>query len=311
MMRDADIAMYQAKRAGKARHAVFDHRIHEVIRETLRLETDLRRAIQRKELDVYYQPIYEIATGRLQGFEALARWNHPTEGWISPTKFIPLAEEVGLIDSLGTQILRLACQQGKILREEFPASASFILSANLSCKQFSSPTLVENIKRILDETGFKPRELKFEITESLFLEHRERALEMLNELCAIGIQIDIDDFGTGYSNLGYLTRLPISTLKIDRSFVHPIGAEGKNVEIVQTIITLARNLGMKVIAEGVETEAQLDQLKKLHCEGAQGFYLARPMPFGEATAFITSRPEQLQSAMILPDSDIATISVLQ
>lgn len=286
MMRDADTAMYQAKRAGKARHEVFDPGMHELAKETLQLETDLRRAIENKEFRVFYQPIYSICNEEIEGFEALARWEHKTLGNISPDKFIPLAEEIGLIDSLGEQILRKACQQIQSIQEISNSLNSLVLNVNLSCKQFAQPNLVDNIKKILDETGFSPKHLKLEITESVFFEHQGRAVEMLKKLRTLGIEINIDDFGTGYSNLSYLTQLPISTLKIDRMFINSIEGENQNMEIVQTIITLARSLGMKVIAEGVETENQLNQLKALSCEGAQGFYFAAPMCFEDTKIFV-------------------------
>ncbi len=286
MMRDADTAMYQAKRAGKACHEVFSEDMHEDVKTTLQLETDLRRAIEREELTVFYQPIYSLKSNRIQGFEALARWHHKTLGLVTPDKFISLAEEIGLIDQLGEQILRKACQQGQILKKNFPADSTFTMSVNLSCKQFARLDLVETIHRILKDTGFSPHELKLEITESVFIEHREKAVEMLHRLRELGIEINIDDFGTGYSNLSYLMQLPISTLKIDRSFISPIDSGGRNLEIVQTILMLANSLGIKVIAEGVETEAQIEQLKILQCEGAQGYFYSKPMSFDDTTEYL-------------------------
>lgn len=286
MMRDADTAMYQAKRAGKARHEVFDPNMHEVAKETLKLETDLRHAVKNEEFTVFYQPIYSISNEKVQGFEALARWNHKSLGNIPPDKFIPLAEELGLIDSLGEQILRKACTQVNSLNEFNSDENSLVLNVNLSCKQFAQPHLVENIERILSDIGFAPENLKLEITETVFFEHKDRAIEMLTKLQDLGIEINIDDFGTGYSNLSYLTQLPISTLKIDRTFIDTIESEDQNLEIVQTIITLARSLGMKVIAEGVETSTQLEKLRTLNCEGAQGYYFAKPMCFEDMKKFI-------------------------
>lgn len=294
MMRDADTAMYQAKRAGKARHEVFDPNMHELVKETLRLETDLRRAVENDEFSVYYQPIYSLTSDRIDGFEALARWTHQSRGEIPPSKFIPLAEEIGLIDSLGEQILRKACRQMRSIQLASDDDTEIILNVNLSCKQFAHPQMVKNIRKILVDTGFKPQNLKLEITESVFFEHKERAITMLKDLRQAGIEINIDDFGTGYSNLSYLTQLPISTLKIDRTFIHSIEHDGTNVEIVQTIVALARSLGMRVIAEGVETEKQLNALRKLKCEGAQGFFFAKPMPFAEVEKFIREK------AAILP-----------
>lgn len=284
LMRDADTAMYQAKRGGKARHEVFDAEMHEAAKEILQLETDLRRAVEKNEFIVYYQPIFSLLDGKIEGFEALARWFHPTLGEVSPTKFIALAEEIGLIDVLGEQILRKAC--GQMVSIKTDGDFPFLLSVNLSCKQFAHPMLVKHIKRILEETEFPPTNLKLEITESVFFEHREAAVVMLNQLRDLGIEINIDDFGTGYSNLSYLRQLPITTLKIDRSFISPIQADGANTEIIQTIITLARSLGLRVIAEGVENEMQIEQLKKLNCEGAQGFFFAEPMAFEKVRAFL-------------------------
>lgn len=286
MMRDADTAMYHAKRAGKARHEVFDHDMHESVKASLQLETDLRRAIERDELCVFYQPIYSLITEKIEGFEALARWHHQERGLLTPDKFIPLAEEVGLINALGEQILHKACSQMKFLRENSFVEASVFLSVNLSCKQFAQPNLVERIRQILKETDFPPHLLKIEITESIFFEHKEKAVEMLHHLRDVGIEINIDDFGTGYSNLSYLMRLPISTLKIDRSFISPIKENGENIGIVEIIMMLARNLEMKVIAEGVETEAQLEQLKKLNCESAQGYFFSEPMEFENVQHFL-------------------------
>lgn len=287
MMRDADTAMYQAKRAGKARHKVFSPDMHEDAKLSLQMETDLRRAVENGDLNVFYQPIYSLSDEKVVGFEALARWDHPVSGEIPPDKFIPIAEEIGLIHLLGNHILRRACGQIQSLREKDESNKSMILSVNLSSKQFTHKELVSDIKQILNETGFPPNRLKLEITETVFFEHKERAVEMLHQFREIGIEIDIDDFGTGYSNLGYLTHLPISNLKIDRSFIASIGKEGNNLEIVQTIISLARGLGMKVIAEGVENLNQFEQLKKLNCEEAQGYFFSEPICFDEVQEFIT------------------------
>ena len=289
LMRDADTAMYQAKRAGKARHEIFNENMHVAMKETLKLETELRRAIEKQELEVYYQPIYSLITGSLEGFEALARWNHKDFGVVSPDKFITLAEEIGVIDALGEQILEKACRQMVSLKSRFFDRTLPILSVNLSCKQFAQPKLVQRIQRILEETGYPAHRLKLEITESVFFDYKDTAKLMLNELREIGVEINIDDFGTGYSNLSYLIQLPISTLKIDRSFISPMTTEGSNVEIIQTILALARSLGLKVIAEGVETEDQLEQLKKLNCEGAQGYYFARPMTFEDVKIYLDEK----------------------
>lgn len=307
MMRDADTAMYQAKNAGKARHEVFTPVMHKLAKETLQFETDLRRAVEEKEIRVFYQPIYSIADNEIEGFEALARWNHETLGDISPSKFIPIAEEIGLIDTLGEHILKKACLQMRSIQESSSHTKPLYLNINLSCKQFADPDLVDKIKDILDETGFSPDSLKLEITESVFFEHKNRAVEMLRQLKELGIEINIDDFGTGYSNLSYLTQLPISTLKIDRSFISSSQNEEQNKEIVQTIITLARSLGMKVIAEGVETAEQLEQLKTLNCEGAQGYYFSKPMCFAETKEFV----ENANDNVSIPFEKISVVEVIQ
>jgi len=305
MMRDADTAMYQAKRAGKACHEVFSDGMHEDAKESLQLETDLRQAVEKDEFTVFYQPIYSLSSGEIQGFEALARWEHETRGFISPDKFIPLAEEIGLIETLGEQILRKACEQGLILQQDFPAAAPFTFSVNLSCKQFAQPELVKKIKSILEETKFAPANLKIEITESLFIEHREKAIEILNQLRDIGVEINVDDFGTGYSNLSHLMQLPISTLKIDRSLINPLELAGRNLVIVQTILTLARSLGMTVIAEGVETEAQLEHLKTLNCGSVQGYFFAKPMCFEDTKKFLDEK-----AASNIPKNDFEDVPIL-
>ncbi|HMT07216.1 MAG TPA: EAL domain-containing protein [Pyrinomonadaceae bacterium] len=288
MMRDADTAMYQAKRAGKARHATFDEEMHKAAREVLKLETDLRRAVERHEFTVEYQPIYDLATMKVDYIEALARWDHPTLGRVSPSKFIPLAEEIGLIDPVCEQILRKVCNEIGSLRDRRIGDSGFAVGVNLSCRQFAQSGLVESICGILDETAFTPEHLRLEITESVFFEYPESAVNMLNRLRSMGVGIHIDDFGTGYSNLSYLMKLPISTLKIDRSFVSVVDDDGSNDKIVEAIVELAKNLGLKVIAEGIETKGQLERLRELGCEGGQGYLLARPMSFTDLKTHLGS-----------------------
>lgn len=287
MMRDADTAMYQAKRAGKARHEVFDERMHHAAKETLQLETDLRRAIENGEIYAMYQPIFSLSTGEITGIEALTRWMHPKLGSISPSRFIPIAEEIGMIDQLGEYILERTCREIGPILNAAAEDHKITLSVNLSCRQFGQPKLVENVTQILAATQFPADRLKLEITESIFFEYQAKAIEMLNQIRALGIEIDIDDFGTGYSNLGYLIKLPISTLKIDRSFVDPIDAEGKNTEIVKTVLALARNLGLRTVAEGIETEHQLGALKELGCDGGQGYLFAKPMSIDDLRKYMS------------------------
>ena len=307
VMRDADAAMYQAKRGGKARHEIFNEKMRTDVVETLRLETDLRRGIERGEIFTVYQPIFHLETGNIACFEALARWEHPDLGILGPDRFIPLAEEIGLIDRLSEEVLLRGCQEiGSIRFEDGRQSP---LSINLSCKQFGRKTLVQNIFAILEETSFPSELLRIEITESVFFEHQEHAIAMLSELKGKGIRIDIDDFGTGYSTLGYLQKLPVSALKIDRSFVSMIDEDGNNGEIVRTILTLARNFGLTVTAEGIENGPQLDLLKELKCEYGQGFLLAPPMDLEGLRLLL--RDQHMFAGQDPAFADLPSVGVLQ
>ena len=243
LLRDADTAMYQAKSAGKAQYVIFDKGMHARAMNLLHLETDLRRAIDRQEFAIQYQPIVSLKTGKLCGFEALVRWHHPERGLIPPDKFISVAEETGLIVPIGRWVLAEACAQMKIWEQHYSSSLPLLMSVNLSSKQFIHSELIEQIIQILQTTGISPSKLKLEITESVVMENVEVASQMLQQLRSLGIELSIDDFGTGYSSLSYLHRLPIDTLKIDRSFVSRIQENNENKEIVRTIILLAQNLG--------------------------------------------------------------------
>lgn len=310
MMRDADTAMYQAKRAGKARHEVFDEQMHLAAKETLQLETDLRRAIDNGEIYVKYQPIFSLSNSKIQGIEALTRWQHPKLGEISPARFIGIAEEIGIIDALGEYILERTCTEVGPILNTFSQEHGLTLSVNLSCRQFGQPKLVENVTTILERTKFPAKRLKLEITESIFFEYQAKAIEMLSQIRELGIEIDIDDFGTGYSNLGYLIRLPISTLKIDRSFVSPIDSDGNNTEIVKTVLALARNLGLKTVAEGIETEHQLKALKELGCDGGQGYLFARPMGVDDLRHYLADL-EGNDELLQLPFDNVPVLATLQ
>jgi EAL domain-containing protein (putative c-di-GMP-specific phosphodiesterase class I) len=290
-MRDADTAMYHAKRSGKGRHEVFDETMHTAAIETLQLETDLRRAVERGEISVDYQPIFSLVTEEVEAVEALARWNHPTMGRIPPKKFIALAEEIGMVDTLSAFVMNRACLHIKEIQDEIASAGKIGLNVNLSSKEFAKSTLVPTVTNILRETGVSPTSLKLEITESVLFEFQEKALNTLESLRDLGIDFSIDDFGTGYSNLGYLMQLPVSSLKIDGSFVQKIGKVGGDAELVRAVISLAQTLGMKVVAEGVETEEQLMELKKLRCDAAQGFLLAGPMNFETLKGFLRNRSE--------------------
>jgi diguanylate cyclase (GGDEF)-like protein len=295
MLRDADTAMYRAKAQGKACYEVFDKGMHTHAVYLLQMENDLRRAIDREELRVYYQPIVALENGQLSGFEALIRWQHPERGFINPADFIPLAEDTGLIVPLGLWILKRACQQLRQWQWHSPANRSLFMSVNLSGKQVAVPSLVSDIKKILDETSIDPKHLKLEITESAVMENAEMAARLLKRLKALGVQLSIDDFGTGYSSLSYLHRFPVNTLKIDRSFVGRIGEAAENIEIVRTVISLAENMGMEVVAEGVETLSQLTQLRKLKCQFGQGYLFSRPVDAASVSDWISKKPHWQES----------------
>ena len=281
VLRDADTAMYRAKRRGKGRYELFDAGMHTEAVALLTLENDLRRAIERGEFQVYYQPVIALETGLIIGFEALLRWNHPARGIVLPGEFIGCAEETGLIVPIGEWVLREACRQMQRWHEKFPVGVKLSISVNLSGKQFSHPA---HIGMALRDSALAPSSLKLEITESVIMEDPQAASKLLEQLQRQEVQSYVDDFGTGYSSLSYLHRFPMSALKIDRSFVTNIGPGGENAAIVQTIVNLAHNLGMSVIAEGVETAAQLDLLRQMGCEYAQGFFFSRAVtaPLAEA-----------------------------
>lgn len=276
ILRDADIAMYRAKENGKARYELFDHGMHARAVSRLQLESDLRQAIEQKEFCVYYQPIVCLQTGRLSGFEALVRWKHPRRGIVSPADFIPVAEETGLIVPIGEWVLNEACSHVRQWQINSPSHRSLSLSVNLSARQVAQPDLLERIKEALENSKLNPHCLKLEITESVVMENAEAAALMFKHLRSLGVQLSIDDFGTGYSSLSYLHRFPLNYLKIDRSFVMRLTTDNDNA-IVRTISTLARNLGMEVIAEGIETEEQYQQLRMLGCEYGQGYLFSRPV----------------------------------
>ena len=276
ILRDADTAMYRAKENGKARYEVFDQGMHARAVSRLQLESDLRRAVEEKQFCVYYQPIICLQTGRLSGFEALVRWNHPRRGLVSPADFIPAAEETGLIVPIGEWVLHEACKHIRKMQLEFPSHRSLSLSVNLSARQVAQPDLLDRIQEALVDSKLDPHCLKLEITESVVMENAEAAALMFKQLRALGVQLSIDDFGTGYSSLSYLHRFPLNYLKIDRSFVSRLTTDNDNA-IVRTISTLARNLGMEVIAEGIETEEQYQQLRMLGCEYGQGYLFSQPV----------------------------------
>jgi diguanylate cyclase (GGDEF)-like protein/PAS domain S-box-containing protein len=288
MLRDANIAMYRAKANGRACHEIFDAAMHRRAVSQLRIETDLRRAIEREELRVHYQPIIDLTTARLTGFEALVRWQHPTQGLIPPGEFIPVAEETGLIKPIGRWVLHESLRQMKTWRDRHPQAAGLRVSVNLSGHQLAEPDLVEQIRSTLAATGVDARALALEVTESALVRDMAAGAAVLEQLRRLNIQLNIDDFGTGYSSLSYLQNLPVDVLKIDRSFVRTMQQEGGRSEIVNAIIALAHSLNMRVVAEGVETREQLAALRALRCNGAQGFLFARPLVAEDAEKLLVS-----------------------
>ncbi|BAZ53980.1 multi-sensor hybrid histidine kinase [Nostoc sp. NIES-4103] len=293
LLRDSDIAMYRAKSQGKSCYKIFDSQMHTQALIRLNLENDLRKAVERQEFIVYYQPIIDINHNHLIGFEALARWQHPTLGFMTPSEFIPIAEETGLIILLDSLILYNACQQIVTWQTQFCHQFPLKLSVNLSVQDLRQPSLVKDIKHILSQTGLDGHFLTIEITEGILIENIIETLKILEQLKALGIQISIDDFGTGYSSLNYLHRFPVDTLKIDRSFIHHMQEGSRNYQVVKTIITLSNQLGLAVVAEGIETQQQLQWLQELGCEFGQGFLFSRPLAADEVEAiFLTEKMEE-------------------
>jgi len=286
VLRDADTAMYRAKANGRARHEVFDADMHAHAVRLLLLETDLRKALERDQFRLVYQPIIASRTGKIVGLEALLRWCHPERGAVAPLDFIRTAEETGLIVPIGRWVLQEACRQLRSWRGLLPNGSPLAVSVNLSARQFGDPTLVDAVSEALAATDLPATSLRLEITESILMDHAEASVRLLNRLKDLGIQIEVDDFGTGYSSLGYLHRFRIDALKIDRSFVSRLEVDPENREIVRTIVTLAQNLGMALVAEGVETPGQREYLAELGCDAMQGFLFAGALGPNEAEVLL-------------------------
>ena len=293
VLRDADIAMYEAKGRGNASYEIFDIKLHANILDRLQLVSDLRAAVDNKELILYYQPILNLQTQQFTGFEALVRWNHPKRGLIYPLEFIPLAEEHGLIYQIGAWIIHEACRELKLLQIRYPAQPPLNMSVNISSRQFSQQDLASMLSGFLTDTSVDPNTLILEITESMIMENVDAAVETMKRLRSMGIRLYIDDFGTGHSSLSYLQLFPVSALKIDRSFINKLTSGGENQEIITHIVSLAKSLNFDVIAEGVEMEHQLANVQNLHCGYCQGFFFARPMDFNAIDAWMQRQRQKV------------------
>ncbi|MEL6929164.1 MAG: bifunctional diguanylate cyclase/phosphodiesterase [Cyanobacteria bacterium J06600_6] len=299
ILRDADIAMYQAKKRSKIKgknwFEIFDESMLLKTLQISELERDLRYAVAENQLHLNYQPIISLQDNQLEGFEALIRWHHPQKGFISPGEFIPLAEDIGLIVSLGDWVFAQACQQLTVWQRQFahiPASSVWKMSINVSSQQFQERNFIDKLEQVLLDTGLDPSCLKLEITERVLIESEAVTQKNLQAIEKSEIKLSIDDFGTGYSSFSYLRSLPIDNLKIDRSFIENIDCNQESLEIVKTIITLAHTLGMDTIAEGIETEEQMEILKTMNCEMAQGYYFAKPLSVSAMASWLHDRIPQ-------------------
>jgi diguanylate cyclase (GGDEF)-like protein len=290
LLRDADTAMYRAKALGKGQYQIFAPTMHDAAIQLLSLETDLRRAIHQQEFILHYQPIVDLSTGRIAGVEALVRWCHPQRGLVSPNSFIPVAEETGLIIPIGDWVLRQACHQLYLWQKEQLIDYPFFMSVNLSARQFAQLDLIAQIDQTLAKTQLQPQSLKLEITESAIMENVNSAAVILQALRERSIGLSIDDFGTGYSSLSYMHSFPVSSLKIDRSFVQRIDINPKSLGLVPAILSIAKAMGISAIAEGIETTQQLTELRTLDCNYGQGYLFSKPLEAQKAIELISSNP---------------------
>ena len=286
LLKEAEIALHRAKVDPVRKFVMFDPEMRAETLDRATLEHDLRRAIERSELRVHYQPLIDLDSGVVVGLEALLRWQHPTRGLVPPLSFIPLAEETGLILPIGQWVLETACQQVRAWQRRFPSAQSLVISVNLSARQFAQSDLVSAVAATIHRSGLAPANLELEITESVVMDQSEASIERLRGLQALGVQLVLDDFGTGYSSLSYLRKLPLDTIKIDRSFVSGLGSDAADLPIIQAVISLAHGLGIDVVAEGIETAAQLACLTDLGCDRGQGFAFARPLPPDDLEAML-------------------------
>jgi len=291
ILRDADIALYQSKGAGKGNYHIFETTMHASVMSRLKMENELRHALERKEFRLHFQPIASLETGQIRAIEALVRWQHPERGLLAPDEFISIAEEIGVIVGLGRWVLREACTQLRRWEARFPWMDSLSVAVNVSGKQFTQTGFVQEVESVLRDTGLRPDRLNLEITESSAMEGAANTIGILHRLSKLKVQLHVDDFGTGYSSLSHLHRMPVNALKVDRSFVGNMASDVLSRSIVQTIVTLAHTLKLNVIGEGAETREQVDQLKSAGCDQAQGFFWSRPLPADEIVNFIASTRE--------------------
>jgi EAL domain-containing protein (putative c-di-GMP-specific phosphodiesterase class I) len=290
ILRDADTAMYRAKAAGRGCYQVFDQTMHRNAVALLKLETELRRAVELKQFVMHYQPIISLEKGRIVGFEGLVRWRHPERGLVNPERFIAVAEETGLIVPLGWWVLRQACRHAREWQQLLPSQPPLYVSVNVSGKVIMQPDMFDRVTAILEEAGLPPTSLRLEITENVIMDHGDIALGKLAQFHDVGVQFSVDDFGTGYSSLSYLQRFSYDTLKIDRSFISGMESKGEASAIVQTIVALANMLKISVVAEGVETSAQFQRLRQIGCSHAQGFWFCRPVDRAATQALLLHAP---------------------
>jgi diguanylate cyclase (GGDEF)-like protein len=288
VLRDATTAVHRVKALGRSGFAIFDQAMHDQAMTRLKLETDLHQALERNEFRLHYQPIIELETGQVAGFEALIRWQHPEHGLMMPHAFLTIAAELRMLASIGEWSCKEACGQLRIWQAAFPTRLPLTMSVNLSTEQFSDPNLVSKLQKVVQVTGIEPGSMKIEITESEIMENPKAVSDILHQLKQHDIDACLDDFGTGYSSLSYLQQLPIMFIKIDQSFVRRLGGEDDALAIIKTIVVLAHQLGRKVIAEGVETSEHLNILRSLGCEYAQGYLFAKPLPEQEARNLLTA-----------------------
>ena len=292
LLRHADVALYAAKAGGRSRAMLYDPAMDANAAEQLQLETDLRRAVEHGELVLYYQPVVALDTGQVTGVEALVRWQHPQQGLLAPSAFIPLAEETGLILPIGAWVLREACRQAAAWRAQWPERPALVMSVNLSVRQLEAPGLVEQVASVLAETKLPAELLRLEVTETTVMQRVEEVIPLLQALKGLGVQLAVDDFGTGYSSLSYLARLPVDVLKVDQSFVRNLGTDSGAGVIVHATVALAHALHMEVTAEGIELAEQAARLRRQHCDHGQGYYFARPMPAAAVAGYLLQAPEQ-------------------